>query len=647
MQSTTWNQNQNQMNLNQNMMNNIPNYSDSSLQQRGISYNNIPKQDCNNNKDYKCCDYIKSHNITTYLELSSFSELSIEKYLYMGNRTLTKFAKTIIKSSWFTTSIKQLYADKYDDKCDNKCDKNNNYHFDLTPTKKSDEHFLLYTYLRFVLPKIKLKNITSQTQKVNENGELLFYTKLNEPIDIKDTTLEIGEIVVGTSSSLLNLGISESNIIPLISNVPKQRARYSKNLAHNILKCAKFKINNNTLETLNSNILDDIRQHRLREGQRPAYEKMIGNHKCDKFYYNKVVNNGNNEYNSFIPCKELKLPLPFSFMRSALIDKGACGSYTTALPLLKLFKNNVSIDVELQDDLTDYIIFQREKHYVIDKLPGDDNDYVNYLSVSDSELTVDNISVTDLNIIDIIPDQYEDLCRRPKNTKNHNNDNYNYQHINNFVDIDCIKSIPSPELYYNYSTVTEYEYEKFTNNRCSTLLCERYISFNKFNIKPSDVVCFELNVSGQTRNITFKANNSTSSLLGRHSNYTNDSSEYEYGENSLNRAKLVYGDKDEKFDLPIGHFDTIEPFFHCQSTTYETGYNIYNKNLWINSLNPDGSINLHNTTCPKLYLNTTPSNFNYDLCHSVVENTNCYDVIVNVLTWQIYNINFNCFDHCN
>lgn len=656
MQSTTWNNNNK-------FMNNVKSYSDESLQQRGISYNKQPSyqyqnqhnnqyyqhnENCDKQCNYKCCNNIKSHNITTYLELSSFDPISIEKYLYMGDRVMTKFSKTITKSSWFTTSIKQLYSDKYkrvDDKCGNKCD-NDVYSFDLTPSKNTDEHFLLYTYLRFVLPKIKLKNITSKVQKVDENGDPLFYTKVNTPIQIKGKTYNTGEILVATKSLLQELSVSDGNMIPLISNVPKQRAKYTKNLAHNIIKCIKFKINHNTLEQLDSNILDDIKQYRLRQGQKPAYDKMIGNEKEEKYYYNKIVNSGIEEYNSYIPCKELQLPLPFSFMRSALIDKGSCGSFTTALPLLKLFKNTVSIDVELQDDLTDYIIFQREKHYVIDKLPNDDNEFVNYLSVSDGDISVEERPVTDLNIIDVICDEYEDLHRRPKHSKNVHDSEYNHQHINNFIDIDAVKHIPCPELYYKYSTVTEYEYNKFTksnNYKCSTLLSERYISFHKNSVTPGDNVYFDINVNGQTRNISFKAENYTSSLLGRHSNYSNNSSNYNDGTNSLERVKLVYGDKDEKFDLPISHFNYVEPFFHCQSTTDEIGYNIYNQNLWINSLNPDGSINFNGIKCPKLYLKTTSSDYNYDLLHSPVANTQLYNIHVNLLTWQIYNIDFNTF----
>lgn len=591
-------------------------------------------------------------SLATYLELDSFDVEGLERYLYMGCKVVTPFSRVIRKSTWFGTSIRKFCPTG--SFCKGYC-------FNLTPSKAAAMDFLLYTWLRWKTPQVNLVNLPTRTP-VLMNGVALFSAVVGSEIVLPAGYLiPAGSTIVAPASTLtdpiFSQSIVESSVRQLFSQVPEQRVKWSNNLFNNFVDCLQFVINGQPTEEQDRIWLDFVKEYRLKEGQVAGYDKMIGNVSALMTEtYSKMYEPGTLEPTpAFIESVEIKLPLPFSFSKNWYAETSESGNASTSLPLLNLYCNDVEVCVRPINDLKKLLVFERQATFVRDTLFDDTTSISTVFSITsnDGDLVSEEIPVAELGIVNTVPGKFNIQSRAPVSCDTGICVGINYPQFINVTSF-CPENVEAPILYAKTATVTEDERKRHRSSCIlKSLLMERVVAVTKENVCPGSVIDVPLNViGGQTRALFFVAANQTGRLLGLWSNYTNNSSQPLVGVDSIKAAAIIYKDTDIKVAMPSDHFSEIEPFYHAQRTTTKTGYHLYSWAFALNSLDPDGSVGLHEIENAKLRIETEDSDlervqdndFVPSVCNCIPtvtlgsKNTFQYAIEVRALGWQVFNI---------
>lgn len=186
--------------------------------------------------------------------------------------------------------------------------------------------------------------------------------------------------------------------------------------------------------------------------------------------------------------------------------------------------------------------------------------------------------------------------------------------------------------------------------RSKKWLYERYTYFADIGIPPGDTVNIDLTATpGQLKYAYTFAENELSRLQGNWFNYTNDSDYTVVDDFSLNRTRILLDGKDSITHIlstilgspdeshPSLWYRYVDNALFAQRLPREKGYHIAPRyENFINSINPDGSINPQ-ATMPKVRVKTTPSGLVQLAISKFFDtpNTFAYNVNVIAVSWNI------------
>src|SRR3989338_313841 len=631
--------------------------------------------------------------VATYYEMDSFDQEKVEKYLYMGCKVTTPFARVIRKSTWFALSTKKYCASGDIEEC---------LTYDLSPCPKSTLDFFLNAWLRFRTPCISLKNTAAPYQAQVQVPTLTgvecrpvfrvcgaLPTSTNVPLAptnvplcspcspcvqapiIECNTVRTGCILVAVPPAAVGspinvnpgsfplatdfctaaaviatltsgspfFGVDPNDLVvePVIVTPGAQRVFFDKNLVINWIESLKLKLNCVVVEEFDRESLKDHIQFRTSNEKRVNCLSLAGNNSLLNGYTDAQIGNCNP---NFIPSQDVTLILPLSNSRDA----------STAIPFLNLCGNKVEIELKLAP-ITDVLVFERE---VVNPVIAPIGSIGLTQDVEIGPNVPETVAVLSVAVSPTVvgaPDAgiatgIFEVVSRPSCVQLSHTPHYSHFNPCEFINTGLLK-IEKPILFAEYATVTEDERRRHRlAGKCRSLLMEKIVPITIPNVAPGSRVEIPLHgIQGQTKAIFFKAANVTAQLRGDFNNYTNNSVNPSLGCDSITSVSLVYGNQQYAFkDFPADQFSKVYPLLHSSSQPDSVGFHAHFFTPNIDSLEPHGSIDLSSIPCSKLIIHTTPS----ALCPSFIDNNGCvsqgypntfqYQIEVRLLQWQVYNL---------
>lgn len=579
--------------------------------------------------------------LPTYLEMNCFDPCGIEKYLYMGTKVRTHFARVIKKSTWFAIPIKKYLpcTGELPEIC-----------FDLSQHPKSTLHFLLHLWLRFRLPQITLLNTAGTINATSEAGNPIYAITATGTDAVTLLPITVQAFISPTPTELATFGgdviafanafattifpgvfagvptiIFDPNLSPDGAAIRITQARQQVGLAPNFLinaiESIQLIINDQLTEELDPIYLQDYIQFRLKNEKAEAFERFInaGDQVGAEEFVEAAV--GINTA-TFLPERDLKLILPFSFERDPSV----------AFPFLKLCNVKVLVCIRFIADFTRLLIFRRE--------------VVAPILIPDFTLGLDALPGTPLGGPTFgtpLPAPVFITLGRPAAIASP------CSAITPIVDpAEFIEpfAVEKPILFAKYGTVTEDEKRRHIAVRnCRHLLAERVLSYTKRDVIPGATVDIPLgSAEGHTKAVYFHAVNKTAQDLGIFSNFTNNALDPAAGLGAIDRVTVSYkGGYAKKFDnFPADHFHDLEPYWHDKSVPEDEGFYAWYYALKNWELDPNGSVDFK-CLCPLLTLHTRPSALApLPGSTSTTANTCFYWIEVRVLQWVVYKFCDGC-----
>lgn len=485
---------------------------------------------------------------------------------------------------------------------------------------------------------------------------------------------------------------------PFISYTPRHRVGWGQNAIIALHECISFAINGVDYEPLSTHALYNALQYRVRED---IYEVAVDEAtNIDAVFVQANVGNGPQAILSLCGDERYKaFVAPFSFTTSALADRSLAGKHTSAFPVLLACRSNIQIRDRLIDDARKLLILEEEvlgdvSHMpvvfvataselaVTSQIPNSTfiSDGTNLFTlnrasfgqviVSETQSYYSTSAVTSYNVL------FGDQSRTFSSQTPFTIGNFNVcflEQTSTFLPLTrptdyCLDNPFSCDIDYRHwiqeehlkfhvkakalgAMVTDLERGLMKADcRSKKYLYERYQYYDDCSgIKPGDKTQIEITaVPGQFKYAYVVAQNEISKAQGNFFNYTNDTDYHVMdtrlgprlffpGKSALERTRsTIQGFNDEEH--PYGFYRFVDNPLFAQRAPLTVGSIIAPRYAnWINSIQPDGSINPQVIGDVRLFVKTAKSGMLDCRHHQHYNKPNSYgfNVIVIAVSWNV------------
>lgn len=583
---------------------------------------------------------------TLKLKLSSYNVRNVDSHLYLGCRVRSPFAINMIRSTWLARMQLPLT-------CRN-CDCG--YVFDMLPTKNITPDFLLNIYYKWTAPKVCLKNTPADVS-------LDATSTLTGPAEIRTNDVESSTVSGVTywahdldeNAGNWTVAQNTSGLTPLVTanttedspfgstvtlSFPRHRVYWTKYLATSYFHEAIFKIQGAVNQPLDRPFFDAHTQYYVNSSVRPQVNIMRGFR--DTLITPLESAQGTDPQECIEDTEPLYYLIPFSWSVNRFVPSLRVEDKSSNLPIVNLWGNLLSFELRTKENITDLLIFERERITPILDTSGNVAD----IFVSSQPATTDPADVSAaaqsavsiyrnipgydanaLNVLSVSGDigsfislgivpfgtstgEYVRVCRASDQQEDCTTGT-EVLVVENYIE--PIDKIASPKMFGDFASVNDTErfLQRFSCRNREILLnrvLTKSVSVSPGSLANIDLTC----LGGAISHLFLSVENETAALCGDWSNYTNDALGFVQTPAYRDASLIFNGQQTAIHKQDPGFFEFIQPAISATTLPdHNCGIGLISEAILFGSpFEVSGSTSYSNGnifSCAELQINTKPS----------------------------------------